>query len=62
MNIEITPGKFTNTWESLQEFECPQWFKDAKFGVWAHWGAQCVPEARRLLVCPRYVSPGVKRL
>lgn len=44
MNIEITPGKFTNTWESLQEFECPQWFKDAKFGVWAHWGAQCVPE------------------
>lgn len=39
MNIEITPGKFTNTWESLQQFECPQWFKDAKFGVWAHWGA-----------------------
>lgn len=44
MNISITPGKFTNTWESLQQFQCPQWFKNAKFGVWAHWGAQCVPE------------------
>ena len=44
MNIEITEGKFTNTWESLQQFECPEWFRNAKFGVWAHWGAQCVPE------------------
>lgn len=43
MKIEITPGKFTNTWESLQQFECPEWYKNAKFGVWAHWGAQCVP-------------------
>lgn len=44
MNIEITDGKFTNTWKSLQQYECPDWFKNAKFGVWAHWGAQCVPE------------------
>ncbi len=20
------------------------WFRDAKFGIWAHWGPQCVPE------------------
>lgn len=44
MNISITPGEFTNTWEGLQQFECPQWYKNAKFSVWAHWGAQCVPE------------------
>ena len=23
---------------------CPEWFRDAKFGIWAHWTAQCVPE------------------
>jgi alpha-L-fucosidase len=22
----------------------PEWFRDAKFGIWAHWSAQCVPE------------------
>lgn len=22
----------------------PDWFRDAKFGIWAHWTAQCVPE------------------
>jgi alpha-L-fucosidase len=26
-------------------YEAPQWFRDAKFGMWAHWGPQCVPEA-----------------
>lgn len=25
-------------------FTCPGWFRDAKFGIWAHWSAQCVPE------------------
>ncbi|QZE15925.1 alpha-L-fucosidase [Halosquirtibacter laminarini] len=33
------------TWEELKnEFECPQWFENAGFGVWAHWGAQVQPE------------------
>ncbi len=32
------------TWESLiQTFRCPDWFRDAKFGVWSHWGPQAVP-------------------
>ena len=22
---------------------CPEWFRDAKLGIWAHWGPQCVP-------------------
>ncbi len=25
--------------------ETPEWFRDAKFGIWAHWGPQCQPEA-----------------
>jgi alpha-L-fucosidase len=42
-DLNITPGTFTNTWESLKQYQCPAWFRDAKFGVWAHWGPQCVP-------------------
>jgi len=39
------PGKFQPTWESLERnYRCPEWFRDAKFGIWAHWSAQCVPE------------------
>ena len=33
-------------WASLgQVYHAPDWFRDAKFGIWAHWSAQCVPEA-----------------
>ena len=35
--------KFDATWESLQTIQIPEWFRDAKFGVWAHWGPQSVP-------------------
>ena len=35
-------GKFQPTWESLSQYETPEWFRDAKFGIWAHWGPQCV--------------------
>ncbi len=41
----VAPGPFKPTWESLaQNYACPEWFRDAKFGIWAHWTAQCVPE------------------
>jgi len=33
----VAPGKFQATWESLaQNYQCPDWFRDAKFGIWAH--------------------------
>lgn len=35
-------GKIEPTWESLQQQEVPEWFRNAKFGIWAHWGPQCV--------------------
>ncbi|MDQ1085545.1 alpha-L-fucosidase [Siphonobacter sp. SORGH_AS_1065] len=38
-------GPFLPTWKSLEQFQTPNWFKDAKFGMWAHWGPQCQPEA-----------------
>lgn len=37
-------GPFEPTWQSLKEYQVPEWFRDAKFGIWAHWGPQCVPE------------------
>jgi alpha-L-fucosidase len=41
----IAPGPFQPTWESLAAgYRVPDWFRDAKFGIWAHWSAQCVPE------------------
>ncbi|HEX4084840.1 MAG TPA: alpha-L-fucosidase [Chthoniobacteraceae bacterium] len=40
----IAPGKFQPTWESLSQYQTPEWFRNAKFGIWAHWGPQCEPE------------------
>ena len=37
------PGPFAPTFESLRQYTCPGWFRDAKFGIWAHWGPQCLP-------------------
>ncbi len=31
------------TSESLEQYQVPAWFGDAKFGIWAHWGPQSVP-------------------
>ncbi len=41
----IAKGPFKPTWESLYNYKTPDWFRDAKFGMWAHWGPQCAPEA-----------------
>ncbi len=41
---EIQPGPFQATRESLKTYQAPNWFRDAKFGIWAHWGPQSAPE------------------
>jgi len=35
--------RFQPTWESLKNYQCPEWFKDAKFGIFIHWGVYSVP-------------------
>lgn len=40
----IAPGPFQGTRESLKNYRVPEWFQDAKFGIWAHWGPQSAPE------------------
>ena len=42
--IEIEAGPFQGTRESLGKYQIPEWFRDAKFGIWAHWGPQSAIE------------------
>ncbi len=37
-------GPYKPAWDSLLQYEVPEWYRDAKFGIWAHWSPQCVPE------------------
>ena len=33
-------------WSSIADaYAVPEWFRDAQFGIWGHWGPQCQPEA-----------------
>ena len=40
----VAPGPFQPTDESLRQYRCPDWFRDAKLGIWAVWGPESVPE------------------
>jgi alpha-L-fucosidase len=41
----VAEGPFDGTRASLRMYEIPEWFRDAKFGIWAHWGPQSAVEA-----------------
>jgi alpha-L-fucosidase len=36
-------GPFRPDWESLEKYEAPEWYRDAKFGIFIHWGVYSVP-------------------
>ena len=36
-------GPHRADWQSLQKYEVPDWYKDAKFGIFIHWGVYSVP-------------------
>jgi alpha-L-fucosidase len=38
-----TTGPYRADWKTLRKFEIPQWYKDAKFGIFIHWGVFAVP-------------------
>src|SRR5438105_3481106 len=43
--VAAQSGPFTADWQSLASgYRHPDWFRDAKLGIWAHWGPQCQPE------------------
>jgi len=39
-----TSGPFAPTRESLRAYQVPEWFREAKFGIWSHWGPQSAIE------------------
>jgi alpha-L-fucosidase len=38
--LPLTSGPFKATRGSLDAYRVPEWFRDAKFGIWSHWGPQ----------------------
>ena len=40
---EAATNKYEDNWESLKAYEIPEWFNDAKFGIFIHWGPYSVP-------------------
>ncbi len=43
LSTRLTAQSYQPTWESLDKRPVPQWFKDAKFGIFIHWGVYSVP-------------------
>jgi alpha-L-fucosidase len=41
--LDVTRGRFNSSVASLETYRTPDWFRDAKFGIWSHWGPQAVP-------------------
>lgn len=39
----IAKGPFAASWDSLQGYQIPEWYQDAKFGIFIHWGLYAVP-------------------
>ena len=51
--VASQPLLFESTIESLQQYEAPEWFRDAKLGIYLHWGAYSVVERGEWY--PRYM-------
>ncbi|WP_343729902.1 alpha-L-fucosidase [Duganella sp.] len=45
VQLSTVPGPFRPDAGSLKTYQAPAWFRDAKFGIWSHWGPQSVPRA-----------------
>jgi hypothetical protein len=42
-NDKKTGAEYEPRWESLKKYRVPEWYQDAKFGVFIHWGVYAVP-------------------
>ena len=52
----IAEGPFAPNWQSLNSSKTPAWFDEAKFGIWAHWGPQCVEGSGDWMARKMYVE------
>ncbi|HWB25778.1 MAG TPA: alpha-L-fucosidase [Chitinophagaceae bacterium] len=39
----FSQDRYQATWQSLENYKTPEWFRDAKFGIFIHWGVYSVP-------------------
>jgi alpha-L-fucosidase len=39
----VADGPFQANWKSLENYKIPEWYEDAKFGIFVHWGVYSVP-------------------
>ncbi len=59
---EITfTASFEPELKSFEQYRYPDWFRDAKFGIWAHWGPQAVPRQGDWYARKMYESDIVNR-
>ena len=42
-SLYLNAQEYQPTWESIDSRPVPQWFEDAKFGIFIHWGVYSVP-------------------
>ena len=43
LSLSVSAQTYQPNWESLDKRPIPQWWKDAKFGIFIHWGVYAVP-------------------
>jgi alpha-L-fucosidase len=45
VNLGLSAQNYnTSGWSTLKNYQTPDWFRDAKFGIYPHWGVYSVPE------------------
>jgi alpha-L-fucosidase len=54
--LGASPQPFEATLDSLAHYQAPEWFRDAKFGIWNCWGPESVPEFGDWYARKMYVS------
>jgi len=42
----VAQGPYQASWDSLTRYKVPNWYRDAKFGIFIHWGVYSVPAFR----------------
>jgi alpha-L-fucosidase len=43
VNTVVAKGPYQASWDSLKKYQIPEWYQDAKFGIFIHWGVYSVP-------------------
>ena len=43
INSATAQQRYQPNWTSLSNYQVPDWFRDAKFGIFIHWGVYSVP-------------------